>query len=139
MTDLAVLIDTDVFSFFLRRDSRRLAYRDDMRERMLCLSFASVAELRFGAILSGWGDSRRAALEGALRGYVMLGVDAAITQRWAEIKAARQRIGKPVASEDCWIAATALRHDIPLVTHNARDYQGIDGLKLVTRADRAKA
>lgn len=128
MSDSAILVDTDVFSFFFRRDNRRLAYRDDVQKHTLCLSFASVAELRFGAILSGWGSPRRTALEASLRSYVMLGVDADTTQCWAEIRAECQRKGQPIASEDCWIAATALRHDIPLVTHNAKDYWSIEGL-----------
>ena len=31
--------------------------------------------------------------------------------------------------------ATALRHDIPLATHNAGDYEHVHGLKLITHAD----
>lgn len=131
----SILVDTDVFSYFLRRDSRRLAYRDDLQDRVLCLSFASVAELRLGAIVGRWGDSRRNALEDTLQTYTMLGVDATVTKKWAETRAARQPIGRPIASEDCWIAATALRHDISLATHNAKDYQDIPGLKLVTHPD----
>ncbi|NEP13006.1 MAG: type II toxin-antitoxin system VapC family toxin [Symploca sp. SIO2C1] len=34
--------------------------------------------------------------------------------------------------QDAWIAATALRHDLPLVTHNIKDFVGISNLQLVT-------
>lgn len=34
--------------------------------------------------------------------------------------------------QDAWIAATALRHTIPLVTHNPSDFQYITNLELRT-------
>ena len=128
----SVLIDTDVFSFFFRQDDRRLLYNNELRGCLLCISFATVAELRFGAICAGWGDSRRQKLEESIRHYVMLPPDSEVTERWAAVKAARDRIGRPIGSEDCWIAAIALRHDIPLATHNGKDYENISGLKLIT-------
>jgi len=33
---------------------------------------------------------------------------------------------------DAWIAATALLYDAPLITHDAGDYLGVPGLKLIT-------
>jgi len=35
-------------------------------------------------------------------------------------------------SQDAWIAATALRHDLPLATHNIKDFVGISNLRLIT-------
>jgi predicted nucleic acid-binding protein len=130
-----VLLDTDVFSMFLRRDARSLRYDDDVRGKIRCLCFASVAELRFGAIAAGWGDRRRQQREDAIGRAAVLPADDSVTLHWAQVKAARGRVGRPIASEDCWVAATALRHGIPLVTHNARHYQDIPGLNLISRPD----
>lgn len=130
-----VLLDTDVFSMFFRRDARSVRYDADVRGKIRCLSFASVAELRFGAIAAGWGERRRQELEAAIARAVILMADDSVTAGWAEVKAARQRIGHPIASEDCWVAATALRHGIPLATHNAADYRDIPGLKVITHPD----
>ena len=33
-----------------------------------------------------------------------------------------------------WVAATALRYRLPLVTHNPDDFQQIPGLKVITEA-----
>lgn len=52
-----VLLDTDVFSMFFRRDASCLRYEVDVRGKIGCLSFASVAELRFGAIVAGLGGN----------------------------------------------------------------------------------
>ena len=34
---------------------------------------------------------------------------------------------------DAWGTATALAYDLPLVTHNAKDFAGIDSLKIITK------
>ena len=52
----------------------------------------------------------------------------------ALVTAGRKLIGQPIQCGDGWIVAAALRHDLPLLTHNARHYQGITGLTLVTHA-----
>ena len=127
-----VLLDTDVFSLFLRGDTRSVAYEPDVLGKVRCLSFASVAELRFGAIAAGWREPRRRQLEEAIGRTVILTGDDETTLRWAQVRAARQRLGRPIASEDCWIAATALRHGLPLITHNGVHFEQIDGLKVIT-------
>jgi predicted nucleic acid-binding protein len=129
----SVPVDTDVFSFFFRRDTRSLQYDGDVQGKIRCLSFASAAELRFGAIVGGWRETRREQLEAAIDRTVILPGDNETTQWWARVKAERQRAGRPIGSEDCWIAARALKHRIPLITHNGRDYQNISGLQVLSR------
>jgi tRNA(fMet)-specific endonuclease VapC len=51
--------------------------------------------------------------------------------KWAEAR----KSGHTIETADAWIAATALLHDIPLVTHNSKDYAGVDGLKIITQAN----
>lgn len=133
-----VLLDTDVFSFFFRADTRASLYQPDVNGKVRCLSFASVAELRFGALIGGWGESRRRDLEESIATMVVLPCDDPITGQWAQIKAMRQRAGSVIASEDCWIAATALRHQIPLLTHNSKDFQHIEGLTVITHSQPGK-
>jgi len=43
-------------------------------------------------------------------------------------------VGRRLETADAWIAATAVLYDAPLVTHNASDYAGVPGLKLLTEA-----
>ena len=39
---------------------------------------------------------------------------------------------RPISPQDAWIAATALRYQIPLVTHNAADFDAVEGLTIIT-------
>jgi len=43
-----------------------------------------------------------------------------------------QRKGRPVGCADAWIAATALLHGVPLITHNAHHYSAVEGLEVIT-------
>lgn len=136
----AVLLDTDVLSFFAKNDTRAAAYEPAIAGRQLCISFQTVAELQLWALVRRWGASRRAELDALLASHIVLHDDADLARRWADITAHRRRIGRPIECGDAWIAATALRHDIPLATHNAGDYEHIHGLKLITHPDaRTKA
>ena len=129
----SVLLDTDVFSFFFKRDSRRELYAPDVAGRRLCISFMTVAELKRWAIERSWGEARRERLVQTLRNFVVLPYDNAMADAWAETAVARKRAGRPISCGDCWIAAGALRHGIPLLTHNGKDFEGISGLEVVCR------
>jgi len=43
-----------------------------------------------------------------------------------------ERKGRTVSCSDAWIAASAIRHSIPLVTHDAKDFRNISGLQIIT-------
>jgi len=128
----AVLLDTDVLSFFAKADTRASLYAPDLAGRQLAVCFQTVAELRLWALVRRWGPSRQAALDALLSRTVVLAYDAIMALRWAEVTAHRRRAGRPIDCGDAWIAATALRHGVPLMTHNARDYEDIPGLTLIT-------
>lgn len=127
-----VLLDTDVFSFNFKGDSRAAAYRPDFAGRSTCLCFQSVAELRRWSISNNWGAARTKSLEEAIAQTIIIGYDDELSRRWASIVAGRWRIGRPIAEGDAWIAATALRHSIPLLTHNATDFSDIPGLVVIS-------
>ena len=57
--------------------------------------------------------------------------DAAAAKNYAVIVAARTRQGQPISTEDAQIAAIALAAGLTVATRNTRDFENIDGLKLV--------
>jgi tRNA(fMet)-specific endonuclease VapC len=42
-----------------------------------------------------------------------------------------RQAGRIMSAEDSWIAATALRHGMPLVTHNRRHFENVPGLTVI--------
>jgi predicted nucleic acid-binding protein len=55
-----------------------------------------------------------------------------LCRQWAEVMVGAQAAGRRIESADAWIAATALLHVSPLVTHNRNDYLGVTGLTLIS-------
>jgi tRNA(fMet)-specific endonuclease VapC len=135
----AVLLDTDVFSFVFKRDSRAALYAADLAGAQPCRCFQSVAELRLWALARRWGDARCQSLNVSLARCLVLPYDDAMSRHWAEVNAHRRRVGRPIQCGDAWIAPTALRHSLPLLTHNGCDYEEIPGLQLICHADPRKA
>jgi tRNA(fMet)-specific endonuclease VapC len=54
--------------------------------------------------------------------------------QWAEITEDGKRRGREIQPGDAWIAATALLHEVPLVTHNRRDFESVIGLRIISGA-----
>jgi len=134
MTDF-VVIDTDVFSFLFKRSAFGERYLVHLTQRTVCVSFQTVAELYHWAEKYKWGGPRCAKLEAWLHHYVILPYDNATARAWGHIKTVSETQGHPISAQDAWIAACALRHNCPLVTHNRKDYAHIPQLQLISEAE----
>lgn len=116
----AVLLDTDVFSYFFKGDTRASLYAGDVAGRQLCLCFQTVAEVKSWAILRNWGEQRRTALDQVLGRYVVLPYDARMADAWAAVTAVRRRAGRPILCGDAWVAAAAVRQARRAAPHPQR-------------------
>lgn len=130
----AVVLDTDVFSFFFRQDSRRDLYLSDLRGRQWCLAFQSVAELLRWSMERNWGVPRRRLLDQAMRQCIVLPYDAGMAEQWAAIMTHGRKSGGIISNGDAWIAAAARRYDLPLATHNGAHFHNIPSLRLICHA-----
>lgn len=112
-------------------------YLDDPRmpERLL-ISTVTLAELSVGPLVAH-SDAERAdrlsVLQQAEAHLDTIAFDAAAARAFGRVSADLRVAGrKPKARAfDALIAATALAHDIPLITANARDVLGIRDLAVV--------
>jgi predicted nucleic acid-binding protein len=134
MADRCV-VDTDVVSFFFKRDTRATIYRPYLAGSLPMISFMTVAELERWALERSWGAARRRRLETFLGRYVIQPWNLALCRAWAEATHEARRRGRPIQTADAWIAASAILHGIPLVTHNRGDYAGVTRLTIVSETD----
>ena len=62
--------------------------------------------------------------------YRVLNLTDPIMERFAEVRSFLRRRGKLIPDFDLLIGATALHHDLTLLTFNRRDFQRIPDLKV---------
>lgn len=129
------LLDTNVISEALRPEPNRSVARwlETLPEERFYLSVLTLGEIRKGVETLPAGkrkEKARAWLEGALPARFegrVLPVDAEVCDRWGHMLAARK---DPAPAIDSLIAATALAHDLALLTRNQGDFV-FDGLRVI--------
>jgi len=126
----AVILDTNIVSYLMRGHTLAEQYRPDLEGRTLAVSFMTVGELFEGAYRRNWSPSKMDELKQRLRSYIVVPYSSRISEMWGRIRAARKAM--PIAVDDAWIAATAVAHTCPLITHNPNDFHGIADLKIIT-------
>ena len=133
-----IVIDTDVFSADLVPGSRLAErYTSVITGRPAFISFQTAAELRFGAIRRGWGQARMLSMEAKIDRVEVVHSGPELVAVYAQLRADCEAAGHALAQKahtaDRWIAATAIRLGIPLVS-NDRIFRGAPGLQLETLA-----
>ncbi len=127
-----LLLDTNIVSFQFRRDTRTTLFEGALAGQVQAIAFVTLAELYKWPIERNFSPERLAALDKLLHSYVVLPFDDALARRWAELSVELKRAGRGISESDAWIAATALRHDLSLVTHNRRHFEAVPGLKIIS-------
>jgi predicted nucleic acid-binding protein len=127
------LLDTNIPSEMrrVRPEQRVIEWLKAVNDDELYLSVITIGEIWKGFTLLR-DATRRAQLEQWLEREVrdwfaerILPVNEAVAERWGVLEAERQLRGAPLNTADGLIAATALEHDLTLVTHNGKDFVGL--------------
>src|ERR1700681_706703 len=124
------LLDTNVLSEFNRRgepDPLVKQWLETADTGSLHASVLTLGEIRFGVELLP-PSKRRIQLEQWLDrdlpewfGERILPIDQSIADRWGLVRAQAQIKGRPLSVIDALLAATALEHDLTVVSRNVSD------------------
>jgi predicted nucleic acid-binding protein len=127
------LIDTNVISEYNREQLPHpgvVKWLDTTPEASQYVSVLTLAEIEKGILRKEEGKRRRDLqrwfdedLPARFAGRI-LAFDAQVASRWAHLTASLLDKGRPLPTLDSQIAATALAHDLVLITRNVKDYAG---------------
>ena len=127
------LLDTNIPSELIRTrpEPRVEKWVFAQYEQSLHLSVVSIGELRRGLVVLPAGK-RRSEMERWFENDLVprfqgriLPVTQSIADRWGVLDGQCQLKGAPLNTADGMIAATAVEHDLTVVTRNVRDFSGL--------------
>ena len=131
---MSYLVDTNVLSELRRKQPQPevVVWFTQRPRQTLYLSVLTLGEIRKG--IERLGAARQQPLldwlEVELPNYFLgrlLAVDAQTADRWGRLLVSA---GRPLPAVDSLLAATALQHDLTLVTRNTADFAGT-GVRLI--------
>lgn len=120
------LLDTGLLIRHLRghKDTVQLL-RSLSKSNRLCISTVTRLEIKAGA-----HPDEQAMTQNLLSRFVNLELDTDVADKAGEIIWQAKQKNQPILIPDAIIAATALVHNITLVTFNAKDFQHVPSLSL---------
>jgi tRNA(fMet)-specific endonuclease VapC len=124
-----LLIDTNIYSYALKGDEIVVEVLRETDE--IGFSVISIGELLSGFKQGGMEQKNRKELDQFLDSprVTVYTVDEDTTEFYAQILLGLRQIGKPVPTNDIWIAAVAFQNGLKLFTKDAH-FQSIAGLSL---------
>jgi tRNA(fMet)-specific endonuclease VapC len=87
-----------------------------------------------GEIAAGASMERKEQWQAFLGSFPWLPIDEAVAWHFGEASRYLRRNGKLIGTNDLWIAAASLAHDVPLVTRNGTEFNRVPGLRVIAYA-----
>ncbi|MGZ8219885.1 PIN domain-containing protein [Methylomagnum sp.] len=126
-----ILLDTNAYTAFKRGDPTVVAVVQHAPSLLLCATV-------LGELLAGFAAGQKEAVNRAeLTRFLasprvsLIPVTAATADLYGVVYAALRRKGRPIPTNDLWIAASSLEHGAALLSLDAH-FQAIDGLRVGT-------
>lgn len=96
------------------------------------ISVVTLGELRQGVLASNDLDERDVRMQtfSSVAGFEPLPIDLVVAATWSALKVKLRTANLRLGANDAWIAATAMAHQVPLITQD-RGFVGTPGLEVV--------
>jgi len=133
---VSYLVDTDRVADWLHGRQATVELLRALQPDGLAISLITYGELYEGIY---FGRDPRRHEQGFLRFLRLVDVlplNRAIMRRFARLRGELRAAGQPISDPDLLIAATALHHDLVLLTGNVRHFERVSGLELYQPVER---
>lgn len=121
------LLDTCVISDFVKGESGTLAKIQQTLPADIAISILTVMELRYGLALN---PQRAQKIEPLITDFIDSVITLPFTNSEAQVRVILKAQGQPIGPYDLLIAATALQHNLIMVTANQREFSRVPNIKI---------
>jgi len=127
---MAYLIDTDIIIYSLKNDEHVKQKFRENQNIPKAISVITYGELVYGAKKSSHIEKNLAVTYRIAELFPVIDIDRSIMDVFAAIKNNLERKGNIIEDMDILIAATALSHNLILVTNNLKHFEKIKDLRM---------
>ena len=124
------LLDTNQVVYYLRQETRVIDDLQSRRGKGLAVSIISVAELYEGIFRATNPEEAERALKDFLSEVTILSIDEEVARIFGQERARLRQVGMPMSDLDLLIAATALRHNLTVLTAD-HDFERVENLNTI--------
>lgn len=126
------LLDTDWAISYLNHVPRTVRRVEELRPEGISVSIVTVAELYEGVLNSPDPERRERALQDFLRPFPIIDLNVPICRIFGVERARLRAAGTRIQDMDLLIGATALHHDLTLLSNNRRHFERLSGLRIIS-------
>ncbi len=121
-----ILLDTNIVAAYFNQES---SIQHQFEAAIIYVPSIVIGELYFGAYQSRRITENIERIRNFTSLNTVLSCDAQTGDQYGQIRLQLKLKGHPIPENDIWIAATALRYDLTLVTRDEH-FKSVDGLSL---------
>lgn len=123
------LFDTNVVIAALEQEETVTARLAEIPAESLFVPVIVLGELHFGALGSSRAEENLQRLQDFTAASNILPCEQTTARTYGEVKDGLRRKGRPIPENDVWIAATAIQHELILVSRDSH-FEYVEGLEL---------
>jgi tRNA(fMet)-specific endonuclease VapC len=131
---VSYLVDSDWVVDWLLGVTKAVRLLASLEREGLAISLVTYGEVYEGIYYGRDSARSRRQFVNFLRGISVVPLNRSVMQRFAIVRGDLRRQGLLIGDADLLIAATALHHDLTLITRNTSHFQRVPDLKLYSAA-----
>lgn len=124
------MLDTNMCIYMMKNNPQVLSAFEKNKNDGIAISSITLAELEFGVYNSSAFEKNKNKLISFLPLVDVLSFDGSSAMIYGEICATLRKKGTPIGTMDMLISAHAKSENLIVVTHNTREFERVNGLKL---------
>jgi tRNA(fMet)-specific endonuclease VapC len=124
-----VILDTNALSAWAEADGALL--RVLPVPHRLVLPIVVIGEYKQGLLRSRYRDRLESWLDATIRTVRLGSITLATTDMYAQVLVRTRERGRPIPTNDAWVAAIALEHHLPVLSRDAH-FDVVDGVQRVS-------
>ncbi len=135
---LRFMLDTNIVIYVIKRRTLELLEIFNRNAEHMSISSITLAELMHGVEKSSFPEKNLKVVEDFISHLEVLSYDESAAMHYGNIRSDLEKKGTIIGVNDLHIAAHARSRALILVTNNTREFERVDGLRLVdwTEQDR---